>query len=152
MSRHSKKRLLWTGFVLAMLGILPTAPRPAMAGLAALDAFHVGRYHLANGQREQALESFNDALRLNPQFVQAYVARGKLYAELGQHESALADLNFALRLQPTHAEAFAYRGYALLSLGQAQKALPDLDMALRIDPSYARVHFLRRPSDANAGR
>ena len=143
MSRHSKKRLLWTGFVLAMFGMLPTAPRPAMAGLAALDAFHVGRYHLANGQREQALESFNDALRLNPQFVQAYVARGKLYAELGQHESALVDLNFALRLQPTHAEAFAYRGYALLSLGQAQKALPDLDMALRIDPSYARVHFLR---------
>ena len=142
-SRNSKKRLLWTGFVLAMLGILPTAPRPAFAGLAALDAFHVGRYHLANGQREQALESFNDALRLNPQFVQAYVARGKLYAELGQHESALVDLNFALRLQPTHAEAFAYRGFALLSLGQAQKALPDLDMALRIDPSYARVHFLR---------
>ena len=143
MSRNSKKRLLWTGFVLAMLGMLPTAPRPAFAGLAALDAFHVGRYHLANGQREQALESFNDALRLNPQFVQAYVARGKLYAELGQPESALVDLNFALRLQPTHAEAFAYRGYALLSLGQAQKALPDLDMALRIDPSYARVHFLR---------
>ncbi|MBA4018754.1 MAG: hypothetical protein C0483_16425 [Pirellula sp.] len=126
-----------------MLGMMPMAPCPAFAGLAALDAFHVGRYHLANGQREQALESFNDALRLNPQFVQAYVARGKLYAELGQHESALVDLNFALRLQPTHAEAFAYRGYALLSLGQAQKALPDLEMALRIDPSYARVHFLR---------
>ena len=143
MSRNSKRRLLWTGFVLAMLGMLPMGPRPAFAGLAALDAFHVGRYHLANGQREQALESFNDALRLNPQFVQAYVARGKLYAELGQYESALVDLNFALRLQPTHAEAFAYRGYALLSLGQAQKALPDLDMALRIDPSYARVHFLR---------
>lgn len=143
MSRHSKKRLLWTGIVLAMFGMLPTVPRPAMAGLAALDAFHVGRYHLANGQRDQALESFNDALRLNPQFVQAYVARGKLYAELGQYDSALVDLNFALRLQPTHAEAFAYRAYALLSLGQAQKALPDLEMALRIDPSYARVHFLR---------
>lgn len=143
MSRHFQRRLIRIGFVLAMLGMLPVAPRSASAGLAALDAFHVGRYHLANGQREQALESFNDALRLNPQFVQAYIARGKLYAEMGQHESALVDLNFALRLQPTHAEAFAYRGYALLSLGQAAKAMPDLDMALRLDPSYARVHFLR---------
>lgn len=143
MSHIARKRLLWTGFILAVLGFVPAAPRPAYAGLAALDAFHVGRYHLANGDRDKAMESFNDALRLNPQFVQAYVARGKLFAEMGQHESALVDLNFALRLQPTHAEAFAYRGYALLSLGQPQKAVPDLDMALRIDPSYARVHFLR---------
>jgi tetratricopeptide (TPR) repeat protein len=139
----AKKQFLWTGVVLALLGFLPGAPSTAYGGLAALDSFHIGRYHLANGERTKALDAFNDALRLNPQFVQAYVARGKLYAELGQYESALVDLNFALRLQPTHAEAFAYRGFANLSLGKFQEAMPDLEMALRIDPTYARVHFLR---------
>jgi tetratricopeptide (TPR) repeat protein len=117
---------------------------PAWAGgLAAIDAFHVGRHHLANGNREQALASFNEALRLNPQFVQAYVARGKLLAESGQYSSALADLNFALHLQPTHAEGFAYRGFALLALGRSDEALPDLDAALRLDPTYARAHHMR---------
>jgi len=139
----ARKQFLWTGVVLALLGFLPGAPSTAYGGLAALDSFHIGRYHLANGERTKALDAFNDALRLNPQFVQAYVARGKLYSELGQYESALVDLNFALRLQPTHAEAFAYRGFANLSLGKFQEAMPDLEMALRIDPTYARVHFLR---------
>lgn len=143
MTGKARKHFLWTGVVLALLGFLPGAPRPAYGGLAALDSFHIGRYHLANGDRTKALDAFNDALRLNPQFVQAYVARGKLYAELGQYESALVDLNFALRLQPTHAEAFAYRGFSNLSLGKFQEAMPDLEMALRIDPTYARVHFLR---------
>jgi tetratricopeptide (TPR) repeat protein len=111
--------------------------------LAALDAYHVGRYHLANGDRDKALEAFDDAVRMNPQFVQAYIARGKLYAEAGKFESALADLNFAIRIQPTHPEAFAYRGYALLSLGRPQESIPEFDMALRLDQSYARVYFLR---------
>jgi len=139
----ARKHFLWTGVVLALLGLVPGTSRPAHGGLAALDSFHIGRYHLANGERTKALDAFNDALRLNPQFVQAYVARGKLYAEMGQYESALVDLDFALRLQPTHAEAFAYRGFANLSLGKFQEAMPDLDTALRIDPTYARVHFLR---------
>ena len=143
MTGKARKRFLWTGVVLALLGLTPGTSRPAYGGLAALDSFHIGRYHLANGEKTKALDAFNDALRLNPQFVQAYVARGKLYAEMGQYESALVDLNFALRLQPTHAEAFAYRGFANLSLGKFPEAMPDLEMALRIDPTYARVHFLR---------
>ena len=127
---------------MGLVGFLPTSVR-AGGGLAAIDAFHVGRYHLANGDRTKALDAFNDSLRMNPQFVQAYVARGKLLAELGQLDSALADLNFALRLQPTHAEGFAYRGFVLLSQGKPQESLPEFDMALRLDPSYARVMYLR---------
>jgi tetratricopeptide (TPR) repeat protein len=122
---------------------LPPVQLQAGSGLAAIDAFHVGRYHLAEGNREKALDAFNDALRMNPQFVQAYIARGKLLAEMGRYESALADLNFALRLQPSHAEGFAYRGFALLSIGKPQEAMSEFDMALRLDPSYARVHYLR---------
>jgi tetratricopeptide (TPR) repeat protein len=142
-TRRVRKRFLWTGVLLAALGSLPIGPSTAHAGLAALDAYHVGRYHLANGDRDKALEAFDDAVRMNPQFVQAYIARGKLYAEMGKFESALADLNFAVRIQPTHPEAFAYRGYALLSLGRPQESIPEFDMALRLDQSYARVYFLR---------
>jgi len=131
--------------VLGTLAIAFSAAIPAQAGggLAAIDAFHVGRHHLAIGEREQALESFNDALRLNPQFVQAYLARGKLLAEMGQYPSALADLNFALQLQPTHAEGYAYRGFALVSMGRPKEAIAEFDVALRLDSSYARVHYLR---------
>ena len=129
------------------------APTPASAGgLAAIDAYQVGRHHLANGQHEQALQSFNDALRMNPQFVQAYVARGKLLAEMGQFSSALADLNFALHLQPTHVEGFAYRAFALLSMNRPDEALVDLDAALRIDPKYARVHYLRSQTLRGLGK
>lgn len=145
MARHSYSRRLHrlTLWLCAIVAVFPSSVVQAGGGLAAIDAFHVGRYHLTCGDRHKALDSFNDALKLNPQFVQAYIARGKLLAEMGEFQSALADLNFALRLQPTHAEGFAYRGFVLLSLGKPQESLPEFDMALRLDPSYARVHYLR---------
>jgi len=141
---HFSRRFRLTFAALWLTAIAPAPPTVwAGDGLAAIDAFHVGRLHLANGKHEQALEAFNDSLRLNPQFVQAYLARGKLLAEMGRHSSALADLNFALHMQPAHAEGFAYRGYALLSTNRPEEALADFDQALQLDPSYARVHFLR---------
>lgn len=145
MARHFYSRRLHrvTLWMCVVVAVVPSGVVRAGGGLAAIDAFHVGRYHLTCGDRNKALDAFNDALRLNPQFVQAYIARGKLLAEMGEFDSALADLNFALRLQPTHAEGFAYRGFVLLSQGKPEESLPEFDMALRIDPSYARVHYLR---------
>lgn len=151
---RNPRRIRWTIAALYLTTTLVAGAPTSRAGdgLAAIDAFHVGRLHLASGRHDEALEAFNDALRMNPQFVQGYLARGKLLAEMGRHSSALADLNFALHLQPMHAEGYAYRGFALLSTARPDEALADFDRALQIDPSYARVHYLRGQALGIVGR
>ncbi|MDO9000798.1 MAG: tetratricopeptide repeat protein [Bacteroidota bacterium] len=47
-----------------------------------------------------ALENFTNAIMLNPNFAQAYFARGYTYAKLKDKESAKADYNMCLKIQP----------------------------------------------------
>jgi tetratricopeptide (TPR) repeat protein len=47
-----------------------------------------------------ALKDFNEAIRLDPFLVQAYVNRGALYYKLGKLELARADWKQALSLDP----------------------------------------------------
>lgn len=142
MPRRIPFQLVTAAAAVALIGAIGWG-RYAVGGLPAIDAYNVGRYHLALGNGDEALAAFNDAIRMNPQYVQAYIARGKLYAEAGQLDSALADLDFAIQVQPHYSEAFAYRGYVLLKQGIIDRALADFNQALRIDPKYARVYQLR---------
>jgi tetratricopeptide (TPR) repeat protein len=53
-----------------------------------------------------ALQDFDEALRIDPRQVEAYVSRGILEMDrLGQNDRALRDLNRALSLQPDYMRA-----------------------------------------------
>lgn len=46
----------------------------------------------------------DEALRLNPNFAEAYRNRGVTKAKLGKHEEAIAELKQAMRLKPEFKE------------------------------------------------
>lgn len=50
----------------------------------------------------QALEYFSKAIELNPNYLQAYLARGYTYSKLDNLPSAKADYNMCLKLQPNY--------------------------------------------------
>lgn len=52
-----------------------------------------------------ALENFTNAITLDPNFAQAYFARGYTYAKLKDKESAKADYNMCLKIQPNFESA-----------------------------------------------
>ena len=104
-----------------------------------------------------AVENYNQALRLAPNFSDAYSRRGAaklrligdsdLQLSLSKNRGALLeavqDLNQALRLNPNDSFAYNYRGYAHYFLKENQKAMEDATQALRIDPSDPEVYNLR---------
>ena len=45
---------------------------------------------MARQEYDKALEAFSHALKVQPQFVQAYIARGDVYGIQGQPDKALA--------------------------------------------------------------
>ena len=85
-----------------------------------------------NGHYLRAIREYNEAIRLNSEYVWAYNARGTAYADLGQHERAIQDYNEAIRLDPEYATAYYNRGYSYYDLGQHERAIEDYNEAVRL--------------------
>lgn len=79
------------------------------------------------GQYERAIEDFDWAIRLDPQYASAYHNRGVAYYHLGQYDLAIEDYDKAIKLDPHLAEAYYGRGLAYAILGNSREA--ELDYA-----------------------
>ncbi len=107
-----------------------------------------GRAYLHLGQPQQAIEDFNEALRLipqrrSPQGAVVYLNRGAAYNALGQAERALQDLDEAISLDPQDARAYYNRAASYNALSQFQRALQDFDKAIQLNPHYALAYSSR---------
>ncbi len=78
------------------------------------------------------MADYNQAIELNPSFVQAYLNRGILYDDQGKGDLALADYNQAIALNPNDALAYANRGILYADLKQTEKAVTDLKKAAEL--------------------
>ena len=97
----------------------------------------------ALGRLEEALASYEAALRLRPDLAEACYNRGTVLQELGRLEEAVTAYDAALRIKPDYAEAHSNRGNALKAIGRFEEALISYDVALRIKPDYAEAHSNR---------
>ena len=52
------------------------------------------------GQYEAAIEDYDEAIRLNPDYTYAYSGRGFAKRQLGQYEAATEDYDEAIKLKP----------------------------------------------------
>lgn len=102
--------------------------------------FSVGYLCGERDDYEVVLDSYTKAIRLNPNYVEAYYNRGVAKHNLGQYEAALADYNRALELKPDNAGAYNNRGLAKYNLGQYEAAIADYNRVLELKPDYAKAY------------
>ena len=50
------------------------------------------------GQHQRAIQDYDQAIRLNPRYAEAYNNRGIAYKNLGQHQRAIQDYDEAIRI------------------------------------------------------
>lgn len=92
----------------------------------------------------EAVEVYNQALQVNPNFVEAYSERGETrFNYLGQKQAAIQDFTKIIQLRPqVHsivepnylANAYFQRGRAYLDLGKSQAAIADFNSLLSQKP------------------
>jgi tetratricopeptide (TPR) repeat protein len=92
---------------------------------------------------DEELRSYNEAIRLKPDYADAFYNRGVARTEKGDAEGALRDYNEAIRLKPDDPEAFNNRGVLRHARGDVEGALQDYSEAIRLKPDYARA-FINR--------
>ncbi|KAH6572161.1 hypothetical protein BASA61_004048 [Batrachochytrium salamandrivorans] len=74
----------------------------------AITCLHEGTIALHKGDNSTAMKKYNAALDMDPQCVDALVARGGIFLNSGKFTSAMKDLEYALSLDPHHENAIRY--------------------------------------------
>lgn len=96
-----------------------------------------------NKEFNQAIIAFSAAIRLRPNYANAYVNRGFQYDELGQTEKAVADFSAAIRLNPQYAKAYYNRGTVYLKRKEYDRAIADFTQTIRLAPKDGDAYHNR---------
>jgi tetratricopeptide (TPR) repeat protein len=103
-------------------------------------------------RHEEALSCFDEAIRLNPDFAEAWYDKGATLGKLGQHGEALSCFDEAIRLNRDYAQAWHHKGTPLDELGQHEEALSCYDEAIRLKPDFPEAWYDKGVTLANLGR
>ena len=92
------------------------------------------------GKYQQAIDNFNEAIELDPEYADVYNNRGVAYAILGDNDQAIADFNKVLEIEPNDTQAYLNRGLTYKTLGQINEAIIDYERALELstDPDVQK--------------
>lgn len=93
--------------------------------------------------RDEQVRFYSEAIRLRPDFADAYNNRGWARQTLGDREGAVRDYSDALRLRPDFVRAFNNRFEMRRSQGDLEGALKDCNDALRLRPNFAEAFHNR---------
>ena len=105
--------------------------------------FSIGYLLSEAGAAEKSVSAYDLALRLKPDYAEAYNNRGAAKKDLGQYQEAIADFDKTIRLNPNLVEPYTNRGVVMLELGQHEAAIADHDKALGLKPDHAGAYVNR---------
>ena len=113
-----------------------TTRTPAIPFRAAVSYFYLG----LNAQAAQACE---DALRIDPDFSEAYLLLGAVRLQQQDFQGAQSTFQRAASLKPDAALFHILLGVAFYKRGHLQRSARELNRALALDPQAAPAYFYR---------
>lgn len=91
-----------------------------------------GNSEFKNGNFEAAIRHYDEALKTDPNNVNAYNNRGVSYARMGENDRAISDFTKAIQLNPEFATAYNNRSVAYLRAEEYSRACADLKQYSRL--------------------
>jgi lipoprotein NlpI len=86
------------------------------------------------GQTDNAIIDYGEAIKTRPNHAEAYYNRGNAYLSKGDNANAITDFDSAIGLDIKNAAAYRSRGLAFLYSGNFPKAQADVTEASKLDP------------------
>ncbi|HMA07584.1 MAG TPA: tetratricopeptide repeat protein, partial [Ramlibacter sp.] len=96
--------------------------------------FNAGLAWLAMGKPSEAMDSFNQAIKLAPNLPKLRVTRGDTFRSLGRMQEAVADYQAALTATPSDDETLKKATLCLLESGQGDRAIELCRDILKLHP------------------
>jgi tetratricopeptide (TPR) repeat protein len=95
------------------------------------------------GHHGKAIEAFDKALKVKPDYAEAYYFRGLSHQELKAYKEATRDYTKAIRTGFDVAEVYNARGSAHAYCGNYPSAIRDFSKAIKLKPDFAMAWFNR---------
>ncbi len=109
--------------------------------LASLGYLIKGDAFAYNKQYKEAIECYEEAIKIDPENAPAYNDKGNVLYNLKQYDKAIVCYDEAIRINPAYAIAYYNKGNALHGLRQYDKAIVCYDEAIRINPEDAAAAY-----------
>jgi FKBP-type peptidyl-prolyl cis-trans isomerase 2/predicted negative regulator of RcsB-dependent stress response len=93
------------------------------------------------GQQDEAIQSYQKAIELNPGFAPAYYNLGVAFHKKGQPDQAILCYQLATGFNPNYAEAYHNLGIVLKEKGKLDEATTCFEVALQSKPTYAGAYY-----------
>jgi tetratricopeptide (TPR) repeat protein len=85
----------------------------------------------SKGAHDRAIQDYDEAIRLQPNYTNALVNRGTAHQSVGDFVRAILDYDAAIRLSPDDEIAVYDRGVAYVSKGQSERTIRDAAFLLK---------------------
>jgi tetratricopeptide (TPR) repeat protein len=107
----------------------------------AKEYYEKGVAKYANQDYMAAIRSLNQAIKLNPNYAEAYHLRGNArMRSFNQNEKAASDYTMAIKLDPSNVKSYNNRGLVKSALGDYDGAIEDYNKALELDSKAIFVY------------
>ena len=113
---------------------------------------NLGNALFESGKVSDAIEQYEQALRIKHDYVEAQINLGNALFESGKVPDAIEQYEQTLRIRPDYAKPHNNIGIALASQGRVAEAIAEFAAALRIEPDYAEAHYNLGLAMASQGR
>uniref|UniRef100_A0A8B9IXE6 Sperm-associated antigen 1 n=2 Tax=Amazona TaxID=12929 RepID=A0A8B9IXE6_9PSIT len=118
-----------------------------------------GNGFVKEGKYEEAVNKYNECMKLNSKECAIYTNRALCYLKLCKYEEAKQDCDHVLQIEDSNIKAFYRRALAYKGLQNYQASIDDLNRVLLIDPNVLEAkkeleevtHLLDVDSSAAAG-
>jgi tetratricopeptide (TPR) repeat protein len=141
-----KSRLVsWLAALTLAVGSLPgvAAARPQDRKADADTVYKRAQAQYEKREFDEAIKLFNQVVRLDPTYVEAYVSRGMAWNEKGEYDKAIKDFTAGMQVDPKFVPAYINRGISWIEKSEFDKAIKDLDAAVKLDPKDDAALFQR---------
>ena len=110
------------------------------------------------GHKEEAIEKYRAALKINPKYTTALNGIAVALSETGHRQEAIENIQMALRIMPNYAEAHHNLAVELAQSGREEEAVAEFEKAIQLKPNHPETYAdlalayasLNRPADALA--
>src|SRR6266699_2393156 len=101
----------------------------------------LGDAYASTEHYSEALASYEDAIRFNPNDAGAYISKGIVLVVLHKNEEALVAFEQAICLDPNSARGYNNKGSALGNLKRYREALAVFEQATLLDPNNTQIYI-----------
>ncbi len=101
---------------------------------------------------DNAIKSYNKAIKLQTDVPYFYNNRGIAYGKLKKYGKALSDYNKTIELNPNYENAYNNRGIVYDKLKKYEEAIADYNKAIKLNPDYEIVYYNRGNVYVKLGR